>query len=83
MEEKRERERGGTASKLARRRRRPTERDKFDFIALLELMLEARTAIGGDGGEPLKELSERGTATRSTVGQLDRWFSDGGGKAEE
>ena len=72
----------GTASKTARRRC-PTERDKFDFIALLELMLEARTAIGGDGGEPLKELSERGTATRSTVGQLDRWFSDGGGKAEE
>ena len=54
-ERKRMEERGGAASKLAQgRRRNPTERYKFDFIALLELMLEASTnrhhRVDGDGG---------------------------------
>ena len=76
-----ERMKRGTASKTARRRRCPTERDKFDFIALLELMLEARTAFGGDGGgETLEERSERGTAPRNAVGRPIGGFPTAAGK---
>ena len=89
---KRERD-GGAASKLAqgrRRRRNPTERYKFDFIALLELMLEASTnrhhRVGGDGGRlkrtaQLKEAaSERETAARRSVGRPTGGFPTVAGK---
>ena len=83
---------GETASKLVRRRRlrrRPTERDKFDFIALLELMLGARTDIGGNGGGGGARRTAQGGAERTGNRaanhrwSADRWFSDGGGKAEQ
>ena len=84
---------GGAASKLAqgRRRRNPTERYKFDFIALLELMLEASTnrhhRVGGGDGErrkrtaQLKEAaSERETAARRSVGRPTGGFPTVAGK---
>ena len=80
---------GGAASKLAQgRRRNPTERYKFDFIALLELMLEASTnrVGGGDGGRrkrtaQLKEAaSERETAARRSVGRPTGGFPTVAGK---
>ena len=82
----------GAASKLAQgRRRNPTERYKFDFIALLELMLEASTnrhhrVAGGDGGRrkrtaQLKEAaSERETAARKSVGRPTSGFPMVAGK---
>ena len=85
-------ERGGAASKLAQgRRRNPTERYKFDFIALLELMLEASTnrhhRVGGGDGErrkrtaQLKEpASERETAPRKSVGRPTGGFPTVAGK---
>ena len=89
---KRERGIRGAASKLAQgRRRNPTERYKFDFIALLELMLEASTnrhhrVAGGDGGRrkrtaQLKEAaSERETAARKSVGRPTGGFPMVAGK---